>query len=536
MRCAIPHHGPAPGDLDARPPVHRPAPIPENRVTGACDASEMVGESDAPGGWRERVRRSARTGWLWPVLLTLAVASVGLGHAQPWRDELATWSAATRPLPDLARLVGTVDATTGPYYLLAHGWVTVFGDSVTALRVPSVLAVAGAAGLTAVLGTRLFGRRAGLLGGLLFAVLPGTSRYGQEARPYALATLLAVATTLLLVTALRQPGPARWAAYAATVTALGLTHLVALTVLAAHALAVLAGPSRRWWRRWLLALLPAALLLAPLVGLARRQRGRQLSWVDPARLGELPGLPGSLTGSAVVGGLLLGLAVVGAAQLWAGDRPPDAPGRGRWALVLLSAVALPAGLLFVAGLVVPLWVPRYLVFTTPFLCLPAGALLASVRLPAALAVVGLTAVLGAPAQLDLRRTHDWPRSAPVDYRAAARVVAAGQRPGDAVVYTPRDGFLFLDLGLAYHLGADRPRDVLAVRGQRQAGDLRAVECDHPDRCLSGVDRVWLVAAGRPADPVAALPSAKEAALRDGFSPAGRWDVPGITVTLLTRPT
>ncbi|WBB79388.1 glycosyltransferase family 39 protein [Micromonospora sp. WMMD882] len=492
----------------------------------------MVGESDASDDprWGGPVGRAGW--WLWPALLALVVGAAGVGHAQPWRDELATWSAAGRPLPDLARLVGAVDASAGPYYLLAHGWTAVFGDSVTALRAPSVLAMAGAAGLTAVLGGRLFGRRAGLLGGLLFAALPGTSRYGQEARPYALVTLFAVAATLALVSALRRPDRAHWAAYAITVTALGLAHLVAVTLLAAHALMVLGGPDRGRWRRWLLALTLPAVALTPLALLARGQRARQLSWVDPARLGELPGLPGSLAGSAAVGGLLVGLALVGAAR----------PARRRWGLLMLAAAGLPAALLFAAGVVTAVWVPRYLVFTTPFLCLPAGALLTSVRLPAALAVLGVTALLGLPAQLDLRRTHDWPRSAPVDYRGAARIVAAGQRPGDAIVYSPRDGFLFLDIGLAYHLGPDRPRDVLVTRDQRQAGDLWAVECDRPARCLTGVNRVWLVVADQPtgpltdpvADPVAALPAAKEAALRDGFSPTGRWTVPGVSVTLLVR--
>ncbi|WP_231931753.1 glycosyltransferase family 39 protein [Micromonospora echinospora] len=521
----------------------------------------MVGGSDVPGGRREWSRRAGRPVWLWPTLLTLVVASTGVGYAQPWRDELATWSAATRPLPDLARLAATVDATVAPYYLLLHGWVAVFGDSVTALRAPSVLAVTGAAGLTAVLGERLFGTRAGRLGGLLFSVLPSTSRYGQEARPYALATLLAVAATVLLVTALRRPGRGRWTAYAAVVTALGLTHLVALALLAAHALAV-----RGAVRRWLLALVPAALVAVPLALLARRQQSRQLSWVDPARLGDLAGLPGSLTASAVVGGLLVGLAVVGAARpvdstpaetdvarpvdggradddsgpadagaasSGSGGGPARTPVARKWGWIMLAAVAAPAALLFVAGLVTAVWVPRYLVFTTPFLCLPAGALLASVRPVPALAVVGITAALGAPAQLDLRRTHDWPRSAQVDYRAAARIVAAGQRPGDGVVYGSRDGFLFLDLGLAYHLGDGRPRDVLAVRDPRRAGDLRATECERPARCLAGVDRVWLVVAGDRADPVAALPTVKREAL-DGFSPTGRWTVPGITVALLAR--
>ena len=60
--------------------------------------------------------------WLPPALLTLAVTLTGLGSAQLWRDELATWSAATRSPGDLVRLAGTIDAATGPYYLLMHGW------------------------------------------------------------------------------------------------------------------------------------------------------------------------------------------------------------------------------------------------------------------------------------------------------------------------------------------------------------------------------------------------------------------------------
>ncbi|TDC54338.1 hypothetical protein E1258_23870, partial [Micromonospora sp. KC207] len=178
--------------------------------------------------------------WLWPTLATLAVTGAGIGSAQPWRDELATWSAATRPLGDLARMAGTIDAATWPYYLFMHGWVALCGDSPAALRTPSALATAGTAGLAAALGARLFGRQAGLTGGLLFASLPGTSRYAQEARPYAFVALFAVLATLLLVRALDRPGWQRWAGYAAVVAALGLAHLVALTLLAAHAAAVLA--------------------------------------------------------------------------------------------------------------------------------------------------------------------------------------------------------------------------------------------------------------------------------------------------------
>ncbi|MGW5671088.1 glycosyltransferase family 39 protein, partial [Micromonospora sp. NPDC003776] len=182
--------------------------------------------------------------WLAPALLTLVVTLAGIGHAQPWRDELATWSAAPRPVRDLVRLAGTIDAATGPYYLFMHGWTALFGTSPTALRLPSALAMAAAAGLTARLGERLVGAPVGLLAGLLFAVVPDTSRYGQEARPYALATLLAVLATLLLADALRAPTWRRWTGYAVVATALGLTHLIAVTLLVAHGLVVLVAAGR----------------------------------------------------------------------------------------------------------------------------------------------------------------------------------------------------------------------------------------------------------------------------------------------------
>ncbi|MFG3558059.1 glycosyltransferase family 39 protein [Micromonospora sp. NPDC047557] len=509
--------------------------------------------------------------WLAPALLTLAVTLTGLGSAQLWRDELATWSAATRSPGDLARLAGTIDAATGPYYLLMHCWTRVFGDSTIALRVPAVLAMTVAAGLLAVLGARLVDRRAGLFAGLLFAVLPGTSRYGQEARPYALATMLAVLATLLLVTALRRPSWARWAGYAVAVAALGLIHLIALTLLAAHALVVLVtwwrgpaaagiaspaagtmpvhdnapvhhaipthdsapvhdsaptgrpgGRDRRIWR-WVIALVPAALVVAPLLLRARAQRSEQLSWVDPARLDDLSALPGGVAQSSVVGGLLVGVAALGAARL------------GRRALLLVSAMLLPVLLLFAVGTVVPLWVPRYLVFVVPFACLLAGAALAAVAAPAAVVVVVLAALLGLPDQAALRRTHEWPRSAPVDYAGAARVIADGQRPGDAVVYSPRHSWLFLDLGIEYHLG-DPPRDVLVTEDEVRRGDLWAAECPQPAQCLAGTPRVWLVVSGRHAEPLAAVPGAKGDALRTDFTVTQVWQRPGLTVALLTsRP-
>ncbi|MEH1012858.1 glycosyltransferase family 39 protein [Micromonospora sp. CPCC 206060] len=467
----------------------------------------------------------SRYGWIWPVLTALAVTGYRLTGAQPWRDELATWSAAGRDVDDLFRMAGTIDAVNAPYYLFMHGWTAVFGDSVAALRAPAVLATAAAAGLVAVLGRLLFSARTGLVAGLFYAVVPSTSRYAQEARSYALATAFALLASVLLVRALRRPTPARWLGYALAVTVLGLTHLVALTLLAGHAAGVLAagrGRRDRWWG-WLLAVVPAVLALTPLVVLGRGQQGRQLDWVDPPTPGDLAALPGVLAQSGQVGGLLLGLATLGAVS------------RGRRGLAVAGCVLLPTVLLLVAGLATPLWVPRYLTFTVPFGCLLAAVAPGTLRLRAALLVVAVTALLGVPEQLALRRTHEWPRTAPVDYAGAARIIADGQRPGDAVVYSPRDGWRFLDLAMAYHLrGRPQPRDALLVRDQAARGDLWVDECADPAPCLAGHDRVWLLVAGTPADPPGAVTGARGAALRTGYRTERSWRVPGLTVALLTR--
>lgn len=466
-------------------------------------------------------------GWYWaaPFLLTLLVIGYGLGQAQPWRDELATWSASNRSLGDLLRLIGTIDAVNGPYYLLMLGWTATFGDSIVALRAPALMAMSGAAALTAVLGQRLFGPRAGLLAGLIFAVIPSTARYGQEARSYALATLLAILATLLLVEALRQPLRWRWIAYGGAVAALGMVHLIALTLLAGHGVTVLINGQNRKRRRiasWAAAVTPAVLVVAiPLLLVGHKQQARQLDWVDPATLGDLAALPGAVIGSGAVGGLLLGLAALGAAS------------QSRWGIPLGLCVLLPTGLLFIAGLFIPLWVPRYLVYTAPFGCLLAGAVLAPLRITYALSIITIAAGLGVPTQAALRRSHEWPRGEPLDYQGAARIIAAGQRPGDAIIYSPREGWRFLDLGITYHLRHHvQPRDVLVVRDQRQRADFWASECPQPARCLTGTDRVWLLVAGRPADPLGTLPDAKRDPLRDGYQLAGSWRLSGLTLILL----
>nr|BFE75336.1 hypothetical protein GCM10020092_086370 [Actinoplanes digitatis] len=77
-----------------------------------------------------------------PFAVTLVVTLIGIGERQLWRDEHATWWAASLSFADLRRFAETVDFVLVPYYVLLHGWTAVFGDSAVALRLPSALCMA----------------------------------------------------------------------------------------------------------------------------------------------------------------------------------------------------------------------------------------------------------------------------------------------------------------------------------------------------------------------------------------------------------
>ena len=90
--------------------------------------------------------------WI-PFGLSVLISAVGIGR-QAWRDEHATWWAATIPMDEFGKLVSHVDIVLAPYYLFMRGWMALFGDSVLAMRLPSLLAMGAAAALTAALGKR----------------------------------------------------------------------------------------------------------------------------------------------------------------------------------------------------------------------------------------------------------------------------------------------------------------------------------------------------------------------------------------------
>jgi len=415
--------------------------------------------------------------WAGPAILSVFIFSYQAARPGPWRDELATWSAATRTVPQIWALGQHIDGVTVPYYLLVHVFAGWFGDSILALRVPSIIAMTGTVAVAALLGRRLWGTRAGLFAGLLLAVLPVSTRYAQEARGYAFAALFATCATLLLAAAQDGSRWWRWLAYGGSVLLLGWSHQIALLVLLGHAVAVLVVAGRRllWW---LLSVLVALAGVLPFALMGLGQRGTQLDWLEAAKPADLADIVGNVFGYGILGGAVCVLAALAVR------------GQDGWALTVFLSAALPIGVLYtIDQLVTPMFVGRYLFFVAPLVCVLAGRALAAVSVPVALGVIVVLGLIGLPQQEEFRRAHSG-----FDYRQAAYQVSVSVQPGDGLIYAPRDGWQFTDLAVHYYLGSAAPRDVLLRANEIQNESLWSTECADAGECLVGTDRVWTLSA------------------------------------------
>jgi mannosyltransferase len=484
-------------------------------------------------------RRRALACFLVPTALALALVVPGLGRRQLWFDEYATWWATTLSYRDFTRLTGNIDIVFVPFYTAMRAWTWLTGTSEAALRLPEALAMGASAGLVALIGRRLLTTRTGVVAGLFFALVPTVTRYGQEARPYAFAMLFALTATLLLLRALDRPSPRTWAGYTAAVALTGFSHMVALGVLAAHVLAVVharrGGDPVAPWAFGCAALVGTSAVL-PMVYRGSAQSG-QIGWNDvTARDLRMFGV--DLFGSGVAFGVVLMLALLG---LWAVRRPGPRPGAGLfllvWAMLPPVATALTGGWLH-------LFLPRYLLFTVPAWTLLAAA--GAVRCHDVLtgegrnglwwwargalmgaAASALLAVPLVPALVQARQDSAFEP----DYEGAARVVKAGQRPGDAIVFHRSLGSR---LALAYQLrDGSRPRDVLLKQPPQETGLFHGYEYEPPAAHLAGTARVWFVSPGD-GDPYAYMPRDKAKALKHGFTVVRTERLNLMTVQLLER--
>lgn len=527
--------------------------------------------------------------WALPTVTALLLGVFRSSHPELWRDELASVSASGRSLSQLFDLLGNTDASTGFYYVVLHFWTAVFGTSLTMLRMPSALAMAGAAACVAMTGRRLFGRWAGLGGGLLFALVPSVTRYGQEARAYAFVVCSVALATLLLVRAVdagkeqaeeEQAGreqaeegvrpatsKARWVAYGASIVLIGLCHIVALASLAGHAVLLLLHWRRtrshrafRWWAGSVVVALGA---LSPLVILGQSEVGGQLFWLKPPDTNHLTNAVTSMLQPLFCSSgyaWLLSLLSLCALLLW---------GRHRDAvLFLIASVVLPITAIFVISLVgsTSYWLGRYMLFTLPAWSVLAGAGLVAVARAAVAGLaagrpafgagparkgvlaavtalgVGLAVLVGYSDQVAVRAyaSHSWSNyplgsaGGSWGYQPAAQTLLHRAQAGDGVYYGASHLYM-VGPGVEYYLrGRLQLNQFLTTATEYQNNSYGPSYCADLASCVAKAPaRVWLVMG--PSRPTGEDAKVEIALLTSGpYTVSETHHVSGMTLFLLER--
>jgi mannosyltransferase len=175
--------------------------------------------------------------------LTLALLSVvalalripGLNSCM-WLDEVLTMVRFARP--PLAQIVSSFPDQNQHmlYSLMAHVSLSIFGEHVWALRVPSVLFGVASIWALFLLGRRLIGERPALLACALMTVSYHHIWFSQNARGYMGLLFFTLIATWLWLEAMDQDRWSMWVGYAVSI-ALGMwIHMTIVFVAAAHAL------------------------------------------------------------------------------------------------------------------------------------------------------------------------------------------------------------------------------------------------------------------------------------------------------------
>jgi len=388
---------------------------------------------------------------------------IRIGRESIGLDESTSIEIARLKLGSLLAFWTAGDGNMGLYYVLLHPWIRLFGESEAAARSLSALSGALAAPALALLGIRLFGRRAGLAAGLLLALNSWMVYHAQTTRSYALLVLLVTLSSYCFVAELERPSRSSRIGYVIASTLAVYAHYFAALVLIAHFTSLLILRRRAaLTREWLGAGAAILLLSLPVIGLASRRGADAINWIAPTSLDQVPKILVALTGDSAV--LML---VLLASGVWA--TAGALRERRAWPHGFVAAwLLIPIALAYVASLLQPVFMARYLIICVPALLLLGAAGIGWLRRPMAAGALALV-LAGLSAARLVAFYH---RERGEDWRGTARSVLAAARPGDGVIFFPD----FARKPFGYYEDRAGVAGPVALQG----------------RPLEGRERIWLV--------------------------------------------
>lgn len=415
--------------------------------------------------------------------LSAVLMLLWLGRPPLWFDETVSVEAAKLSTHDLAHYLATRESNMALYHALLHGWLAL-GSGAGYARALSVLFGLATLPFVYALARRLFDVRTAVIAVVLLAGNVELVGHAREARGYSLAVLLVTVAGYLLVTA-GETGSARNRRLYPIVGALAVyAHMLAALAIVAQLVAVAVVAPRDQRRHVALAATGFAVLLVPLVvALGLDWQGAQIDWVTTPRPRQLPGLLLWFAGNRPA---LAVYALGAAAALRAAFRERQ---DGIWRYGFLVAwVAVPPLLAFSVSYAKPVYLYRYFLVCLPALAVLVAAGLARIGpgwLVLALAVAGVATTTWTTASCTPRCVIGLD-----DWRAAAAYVGGGVRPGDDVIFDPRE----LRTAFAYYLPPPRRPQLTYPASWRLVGgsDEGAATLDAALRRARSAKRVWLV--------------------------------------------
>jgi 4-amino-4-deoxy-L-arabinose transferase-like glycosyltransferase len=213
-----------------------------------------------------------------------------LGANEFWLDEALPIFIAGDSLHEMVENLKN-DSHPPLYFALVLGWKSAFGESEASVRMLSVLF--GISSLLSLywLGTRIFGRRAGLAAMLLGAVAPIHLYYSQQARMYTALALFSSLSAGFLWLAVKHDKKRYWWAYVAVSGCMVYTHMFGWLVLpAGSAFALMCKRRRSLFIKCTLYQCAVVLLFLPWVPVVLNQADHVSPWVRPLWLSTPPAL------------------------------------------------------------------------------------------------------------------------------------------------------------------------------------------------------------------------------------------------------
>jgi mannosyltransferase len=410
-------------------------------------------------------------------VLAATVSLVGAGRPSFWYDEAATISASySRSLSQLWQMLGNVDAVEGLYYVLMHGWFKIFPPTEFWSRVPSGLAIGGAAAGVVVLGKQFSSRTVALASGVVCAILPRATWAGIEARPYALSMMAAVWLTVLLIYAARRDNGWVWLSYGIVLAMSILLNVYLVLMSPVHVVFIcLFRRSRTVVTRFALTSAVTGCALAPFV-IAAIGQAHQISWVAPIghRTIEDVAIQQYFERSppfTIVSALVVATAIV--LWLFTSARLPERD--GQLLILAIGWLVLPtASIVTWSALVHPIYTPRYLAFTAPAMALIVGVCIGAlaVRPWAAPAIVSLLAIAAAPNYVWAQRNQYAKYG--MDYSQVADVITAKAAPGDCLLVNDTVTFMPAPMRPLMAARPDAYRKLIDLTLWQRATDRRDV--------------------------------------------------------------